>query len=82
MIGRDTVHLLGLVGDAAEEVASADDEPDLDAQAMHFGDLGGHLVHAVVVHAKALAGGQCLAAKFEKDAFEGRFCHGFIPVSV
>ena len=72
VIGGDAVHLLGLLGHAAEEVSAAHHDGDLDAQAVHIGELGRDLVHALIVDTKALAGGQSLAGNFQKNAFVNR----------
>ena len=63
---------LGLLGDAAEEVAAADHDGDLDAQAMHLGDFGRDFVDTRVVDAKTLSGGQRLTGDFQQNAFVNR----------
>src|SRR5271166_972724 len=68
VIGRDAVHELGLLGHAAEEVAAADHDGDLNTQAMHFGKLSGDFMHALVVDSEALAGSQRLAGYLKKNA--------------
>ncbi len=78
MIGRDAIHVLGLFGDSAEEVSAADDDTDLDSEAMHIGDLSRDLVHASVVDAKAFVGRESFAGKLEQDALVDRFRHRFV----
>lgn len=36
LVGGDAVHVFGLLGHAAEEVAAADDDRDLHPQVAHF----------------------------------------------
>ena len=54
------VHLLGLLGHAAEEVASAHDDADLHAQRVHIDDLAGNLGDLAGVQAEAARAGQHL----------------------
>ena len=61
VVGGDAVHVDGLLGDAAEEVATADDDRDLATQGVHVGDLGGDLVDEDRVDAKAAPGRQGFA---------------------
>ena len=75
VVGGDAVHGLGLLGDTAEEVAAANDDGDLDAECMHFADLGRDLVYAHIVHAKALAGSQRLTRKLQQNSFVSRSRH-------
>ena len=46
VIGGDAVHVLGLLGDAAKEIAAADDDRDLHAQFVNVGQFGRDLVDA------------------------------------
>jgi hypothetical protein len=43
---------------------AADYDCDLDSQAMYLANFGGDLVHTLVVDAKPLSCGQCLAGNF------------------
>ena len=72
VVGGDAVHVFGLVGNAAEEIAAAHDDGDLDTEAVHIGQFGGDFVNAGGVDAEALVGGQSFAGNFQQDAFEDR----------
>ena len=69
VIGGDAVHLLGLFGDAAKEVAAADYDGDLDPGPVDLTDFSRDFVHPLVVDSKALPGGQCLAGELQQNAF-------------
>src|SRR5271157_941384 len=69
VIGGNAVHGLGLLGHAAEEVAAAHYDRDLNSQPVHFGDFGRDFVHPGVIDAEALPGGQRLTGYLEKNAF-------------
>jgi hypothetical protein len=58
MVGGDAVHVDGLLGDAAEEVASADDDADLAAEGMNRGNFCGYFVDEDGVDAETFACGQ------------------------
>ena len=75
VIGGNAVHGLGLLGHAAEEIAAADHDGDLDSQTMYFGDFRRDLVHASVINTEALSGGQRLTGDFQKNAFVNRSVH-------
>ncbi len=59
VIGGDAVHVDGLFGDAAEEVATADDDADLAAGAGGLGDFVGDCGDEDGIDTEAAAGGQC-----------------------
>jgi hypothetical protein len=61
MVGRNTIHVAGLFGDAAEEVPASDHDGDLDTHGANLGDLGADLVNGVDVHTETAAGGESLA---------------------
>ena len=69
VVGADAVHLLGLLGDAAEEVASADDDADLDAQRVDIDDFAGDFGDLAGIEAEAARAGQYLTRKLENDPF-------------
>lgn len=61
VVGGDTIHVDGLLGDSAEEVASANDDADLAAEGVNGGDFGGYFVDKDGVNAEAFACGQSLS---------------------
>ena len=61
VVGGDAVHVDGLLGDAAEEVSSAYDDSDLDAEGVDVGDFFCDLVDEDGVDAEAGACGQGFA---------------------
>ena len=61
VVGGDAVHVDGLLGDATEEVASADDDAYLAAESVNGGDLGSYFVDEDGVDAKTFACGQSFA---------------------
>src|ERR1035437_5257147 len=75
VIGGDAVHEFGLLGHAAEEIAAANHDCDLDSEAMYLADFGGDLVDAGIVHTEALAGGQRFTGNFQEYAFINRSAH-------
>lgn len=48
MIGRHAIHVLGLLGDAAEEIPSAHHHRDLHPEAVYLANLRRNLVYAVL----------------------------------
>ena len=74
VVGRDAVHVLRRRGHAAEEIAAAHHQSDLDAGLGHFGDFGRQAFHSLRIDAERAAAGQHLAAQLEKDALV--FRHG------
>ena len=67
VVGAGPVHAALLELGAAEEVAAAGDDRDLDAGALHGGDLAGDLLHDVGVDADPAAA-EHLAGQLEQDA--------------
>jgi hypothetical protein len=65
----DAIHVDGLLGDTAEEVASSDDDSDFASEGVDRGDLGGHFVNEDSVDAEAGAGGEGFSGELEEDAF-------------
>src|SRR5260370_42067186 len=63
------MHVGGLLGDAAEEVASSDNDADLAAKCVDGGDFGGDFVDEDGVDAEALARGQGFSRDLEEDSF-------------
>src|SRR5208283_3596851 len=64
----DAVHVDGLLGDAAEEVAASNDDSDLASEGVDSGDLGGHLVNEDSVDAEARTCGEGFSGELEEDA--------------
>ena len=69
VVGGDAVHVDGLLGDAAEEVSSADDDADLAAEGVDGGDLCGYFVNENGVDAETFACSQGFSGEFEEDSF-------------
>ena len=61
MVGGDAVHVDGLLGNATEEVASADDDAYLAAEGVNGGYFGGDFVDEDGVDTKTLTCGQSFA---------------------
>ena len=84
VIAGHAVDALGGRGHAAEDVAAADDDGDLDAHLLHFAELVGDRGQDVGVDAGAPPAHEGLTGKFEKDALElgGAVGHArrFIPM--
>jgi hypothetical protein len=75
MVGAHPVHALCRLGHAAEYVAAADDQAELDACLHDIGDFGGHPFHGTKIDAERLRPHQDLAGNFQEDALEGKFGH-------
>jgi len=69
VVGSDTVHVDGLLGDATEEVTTADDDADLATEGVYGGDFGSDFVDEDGVDAEAFARGQGFAGDLEEDSF-------------
>ncbi len=83
VVGGDAVHVDGLLGDAAEEVATADDDADLAAEGVDGGDLGGDFVDEDGVDAEAGARGEGFSGELEEDSFvhvRSQVSHGVVGV--
>jgi hypothetical protein len=61
VIGGDAIHVDGLLGDAAEEVSSADDDGDLAAEGVNVGNFFGYFVDEDGVNAETRTCGQSFA---------------------
>ena len=68
-VGGDAVHVDRLLGDAAEEVSSADDDGDLASEGVNVGNLFGDLVDENRIDAESGAGRKGLAGEFEENSF-------------
>jgi hypothetical protein len=68
MVGSDAVHVDGLLGHAAEEVASADDDADLAAKGVSGCDLFGYFVNKDCIDAEAAARSQGFSGELEEDS--------------
>ena len=71
VVGGRAVHAARAGGDAAEDVAAADDDGGLDAHALDFGDVLGDLRRDGRIDAVGLLAHQGFAGEFEEDAFVG-----------
>lgn len=69
VVGGGAVHALRTRGDATEDVATADDDGQLDASGGDFGDLIGHADDGGAIDAECIVAHQRLAGKFEKNPF-------------
>ena len=61
VVGAHAVHLFGLLGHAAEKVASAHHDADFNAQCMHVDKFAGNLSDLAGIQAEAARAGQHLA---------------------
>ena len=61
VVGGHAVHFLGLLGDAAKEVAAADYDADLHTQRVNFGEFAGNLGNLFSVQAKPARASQGLS---------------------
>jgi len=82
VVGADAVHVTGLVGDSAEEIASAYDDCDLDAEAVNVRKLGGDFVDARGVDSKTLLGSQGFTGDLQQDALEDGSGHVCQPSAI
>ena len=69
VVGGRAVHAPGAGGDAAEDVAAADDDGGLRRRALDFGDVLGDLCRDGRVDAVALLAHQGFAGQLEQNAF-------------
>src|ERR1700722_11854707 len=65
----DAVHVDGLLGYSAKEVAASDDDANLAAESVNGCNLLGYFVDKDCVDAKTAACGQCFARELEEDSF-------------
>ena len=68
VVGGRPVHAAGAGRQAAEQVAAADDDGDLDAELLDFADLAGDLGGDRGIDAERLLAHQGFAGEFEEDA--------------
>lgn len=68
VVCRDAVHAFSRTGQAAPDVAAADDDGDLDAELIDFDDLLGNGFNRFRVDTIPLFASQCFAAQFQYDA--------------
>jgi hypothetical protein len=61
VIGGDAIHIDGLLGNAAKEISSTDDDSDLTAECVNGGEFFGYFVDENGVDSKASACGQSFA---------------------
>jgi hypothetical protein len=69
VVGRYAIHVDGLFGDAAKEVATANDNADLAAGARRLGDFIGDCADEQSVDTEATASSQGFSGELEEDAF-------------
>ena len=69
VIGRRAIHAARARGQAAEDVAAADDDAGLDAQLLDFGDVLGDLRRHGGIDAVGLLAHQGFAGEFQEDAW-------------
>ena len=79
VVGGGAIHPLGAGGDAAEDVAAADDDGGLDAAALDVGDLAGDLVGDGRVDAEFLLAHQGFAGQLQENALIGG--HAVVSIS-
>ena len=68
VIGRGAIHALGAGGQAAEQVAAADDDAGLDAELLDFADLTGQLGGDAGIDAEGLLAHEGFAGELQQDA--------------
>ena len=69
IVGRRTVHIVGLRGNAAEDVAAADDDADLYAEFDDFFYLADNLHDGFAVDTEGIIAHQGFAGQFQQDSF-------------
>jgi hypothetical protein len=69
VIGGHPVHVDRLLGHAAEEVTTSDDDADLAAKCVNVCDLLGYFVNENGVDTEASACGQGFSGELEEDSF-------------
>src|SRR5262249_49121691 len=68
VVGGHAVHAARAAGEAAKDVAAAEDDADLDAERVHVAHFLGQLRQHVLVDAVAGLAGEQLAGELEQDA--------------
>jgi hypothetical protein len=71
VVGGGAVHADRAAGDAAEDVAAADDDGHLDAHVHHFGHFLHHAHDGRAVDAERVIPHQGLSRQLEQDALVG-----------
>src|SRR5207237_29048 len=69
VVARRPIHAFGAGRDAAEDIAAADDDADLDAEAANLRDICGDAGSDGGVDAERLFAHQRLPGEFQEDAF-------------
>ncbi len=64
MIGGDAIHVLGLLGNPAKEIATAHNDCHLDAESIYIGKFSRDFMNASGVDAETLSGGKGFAGDF------------------
>ncbi len=73
VVGGGTVHALRAGGDAAEDVAPANDDCQFHAHFRDLGHIGHHALDRAAVDAVSIIAHQGFAGQFEEDALVGWF---------
>ena len=69
VVARRAIHALGAGRHAAEDIAAADDDADLDAEALNFCDVRGNAGGDGGIDAEGLLAHQRLPGQLQQDAF-------------
>ena len=72
VVGARALHARLRQGGAAEDIAAADHDADLDTGPGDFGDLLGHRLQSLGIDAEAVAADARLARELQQDAFVAR----------
>jgi len=72
VVGRRPIHSAAGAGDAAKDVAAADDDGDLSSEGVKIGDFSGDVVEDVGLDAELLPAEQGFAAELEQDTAEAQ----------
>jgi hypothetical protein len=75
VVGRGPVHPHRSAGDAAEDVAPADDDRKLHPRIHHLGEVAHHVLDGRTVDAEGVVAHQGLARELEQYAFVGGHVH-------
>jgi len=73
VVCRDAVHVDGLLGDAAKEIASANDDSDLATGTGHFGNFVGDCADEDSINTETSACGQGFSGQLKKNALVHAF---------
>jgi len=69
VIGGNAIHVDGLLGDSAEEVAAANNDADLAAESVDGGNLRSYFMDEYGVDTEASASGKGFSGELEEDSF-------------